>query len=254
MTPEKTNYITASPDGKRKLAQGPDLPSYRGLHIVNTRQFSLEAGTAPRDMLRRRVRVSEHYRIPWEPQNLCKRYEFYDQSRDSMFYLSWHNLWRASFPQTADDLHMLVPQDSHGAENETANETVMQESKHTTHFATWLKGTCAFRDMLSVEELRLARLLGIFGYIGQKELHEMDFYPRIQRDLDFAVETAKDDKTQIRMFSIKAGMANKYAWHYCYYMIVLKKFLRQTFPDITNMHWDIVTERTKCSFKFFTVV
>ena len=54
MTPEKTNYITAGPDGKRKLAQGPDLPSYRGLSIINTRQFSVEAGSAPRDMLRRR--------------------------------------------------------------------------------------------------------------------------------------------------------------------------------------------------------
>ena len=56
MTPEKTNYITAGPDGQRKLTQRPDLPSYRGLQIINTRQFSLEAGTAPRDMLRRRVR------------------------------------------------------------------------------------------------------------------------------------------------------------------------------------------------------
>lgn len=104
MTPEKTNYITAGPDGQRKLAQGPDLPSYRGLQIINTRQFSLEAGTAPRDMLRRRVRVSEHYRIPWDPRNLHKRYEFYDQSRDSMFYLSWLDLWRASFPKSEQEL------------------------------------------------------------------------------------------------------------------------------------------------------
>jgi hypothetical protein len=104
MTPEKTNYITAGPDGQRKLAQGPDLPSYRGLQIINTRQFSLEAGTAPRDMLRRRVRVSEHYRIPWDPRNLHRRYEFYDQSRDSMFYLSWHDLYKASFPKTKADL------------------------------------------------------------------------------------------------------------------------------------------------------
>lgn len=102
MTPEKTNYITAGPDGKKKLAQGPDLPSYRGLSIINTRQFSLEAGSAPRDMLRRRVRVSEHYRIPWDLRNMHKRYEFYDQSRDSMFYLSWLDLYQASFPRTAE--------------------------------------------------------------------------------------------------------------------------------------------------------
>jgi hypothetical protein len=30
-----------------------------------------------------------HYRIPWEVNNMRKRFEFYDQSRDSMFYLSF---------------------------------------------------------------------------------------------------------------------------------------------------------------------
>lgn len=98
MLPEKTNYITAGPDGKRKLAQGPDLPSYRGLSFVNSRKFSTEAGAAPRDMMRRRVRVAEHYRIPWEKENLTKRYEFYDQSRDTMFYLRWSDLATASQP------------------------------------------------------------------------------------------------------------------------------------------------------------
>lgn len=107
MTPERTNYITAGPDGKRKLAAGPDLPSYRGLSIINTRQFSLESGTAPRDMLRRRVRVSEHYRIPWELNNLRKRYEFYDQSRDSMFYLSWLDLFKAGLPPTTGDAQTI---------------------------------------------------------------------------------------------------------------------------------------------------
>jgi len=110
MTPERTNYITAGPDGKRKLAQGPDLPSYRGLSIINTRQFSLESGQAPRDMLRRRVRVSEHYRIAWEDSNLEKRYEFYDQSRDSMFYLSWLDLFRASLPEKLEEMQMFASQ------------------------------------------------------------------------------------------------------------------------------------------------
>jgi hypothetical protein len=133
MTPEKTNYITAGPDGKRKLAQGPDLPSYRGLSIINTRQFSLEAGTAPRDMLRRRVRVSEHYRIPWELKNLLKRYEFYDQSRDSMFYLSWHDLWKASFPPTFKDL--------------TAFFEVPGEGAQTTSFAKMGELVCPSRTL-----------------------------------------------------------------------------------------------------------
>ena len=101
MNPEKTNYITAGPDGKRKLAQGPDLPSYRGLSFINTRKFSTESGSAPRDMLRRRVRVSEHYRIPWATFNMKQKYEFYDQSRDTMFQHSWKSLQKASFPSDA---------------------------------------------------------------------------------------------------------------------------------------------------------
>ena len=98
MNPEKTMYATVGPDGKQKLAAGPELPSYRGLNFISTRKFSLDTGTAPRDLLRRRVRVAEHYRIAWEETNFSKRYEFYDQSRDSMVYLSWTNLWEASMP------------------------------------------------------------------------------------------------------------------------------------------------------------
>jgi hypothetical protein len=108
MTPERTNYITNGPDGKTKLAQGPDLPSYRGLQIINTRQFSLESGTAPRDMLRRRVRVCEHYWIPWENANVLKRFEFYDQSRDSMFYLSFKDLWNKAFPVDSESLKAML--------------------------------------------------------------------------------------------------------------------------------------------------
>ena len=33
MIPEKTNYITNGPDGLKRLAQGPDLPSYRDIYI-----------------------------------------------------------------------------------------------------------------------------------------------------------------------------------------------------------------------------
>ena len=66
MTPEKTNYVTNGPDGARRLAQGPELPSYRGLSIINTRKFSMEQGQAPRDLLRRRVRVAEHYHVPFD--------------------------------------------------------------------------------------------------------------------------------------------------------------------------------------------
>ena len=106
MNPEKTMYVTNGPDGAQRLAAGPDLPSYRGLSFINTRKFSLESGTAPRDVLRRRVRVSEHYRIPWDVKNMSKRYEFYDQSRDSMFYLSWYQLFQASLPPIDDPIDL----------------------------------------------------------------------------------------------------------------------------------------------------
>ena len=92
MLPELTNYMTNGEQGRARLASGPDLASYRGLKIINTRKFSMESGTAPRDLLRRRVRVAEYYRIPWDPKNVRRSYEFYDQSRDTMFRLSWREL------------------------------------------------------------------------------------------------------------------------------------------------------------------
>ena len=98
MNPEKTNYLTNGPDGKALLAQGPDLPSYRGVSIIQNRKFSLDQGTAPRDLLRRKVRVAEYYRIPYEnTEHFTDRtYELYDQSRDTMFRMSWWQIYEAS--------------------------------------------------------------------------------------------------------------------------------------------------------------
>ena len=64
MLPERTEYLTQGPDGQRRLAQGPDVKSYRGIRIINSRAFPIEEGSAPRDLLRRRVRVSEFYLLP----------------------------------------------------------------------------------------------------------------------------------------------------------------------------------------------
>ena len=94
MIPEKTEYITNGPNGAKRLAQGPDLPSYRGLNIINSRKFSMEAGTAPRDLLRRRVRVGQHYYIPWSQNNPFCEWEFYDQDKDSFFCLKWIDLFK----------------------------------------------------------------------------------------------------------------------------------------------------------------
>ena len=108
MLPEKTNYLTNGPDGIKRLAQGPDLPAYRGLSIINSRKFSMDTGTAPRDLLRRRVRVAEYYHIPHEWHD--KTFEFYDQSRDTMFRLTWDDLERmgdlGTLPSDAGDQQM----------------------------------------------------------------------------------------------------------------------------------------------------
>jgi len=84
MSPERTNYITNGPDGLKRLAQGPDLPSYRGLSIIHSQKFALEAGREPRNVLRRKVRVAEHYWLPHNEHRMGDySYEFYDQSSDS---------------------------------------------------------------------------------------------------------------------------------------------------------------------------
>jgi hypothetical protein len=84
MSPERTNYITNGPDGLRRLAQGPDLPSYRGLSIIHSQKFALEAGREPRNVLRRKVRVAEYYWLPHDEHRMGDySYEFYDQSSDS---------------------------------------------------------------------------------------------------------------------------------------------------------------------------
>lgn len=64
MLPEKTQYITQGIDGLTRLREGPNIPRYRGLNVIRSKAFSIENGSAPRDLLRRRVRVAEYYLIP----------------------------------------------------------------------------------------------------------------------------------------------------------------------------------------------
>ena len=87
MVPDRTNYITNGIDGVKRLRQGPDIGQYRGLSIVNSRAYSMETGAPPRDVLRRRVRVAEYYRIPPQPDTDWE-VELYDESRDTWFKLS----------------------------------------------------------------------------------------------------------------------------------------------------------------------
>lgn len=110
MNPEKTNYITQGVDGIKRLKQGPDLSTYRGLSIIHSRSFSMETGQAPRDVLRRRVRTAEYYRIPPSKKNLMREFELYNEERDTWFTLSFLDLLRYAIHENHDG-------DGHGRDN-----------------------------------------------------------------------------------------------------------------------------------------
>ena len=133
-------------------------------------------------MLRRRVRVSEHYRIPWDVRNLHKRYEFYDQARDFMFYLSWMDLYGASFPSGPENqfwdrfspverIEPLYENDfDHNGNNDVAACDAFFNAPggggaagvplDLINYAR--NGTLRAR-MFSVDEIRLGALLGIWS-------------------------------------------------------------------------------------------
>ena len=97
MSPERTDYITNGPDGLKRLAQGPDLPSYRGLSIIYSKKFNLEPGREPRNVLKRKVRVAEYYWLPYDArQQPHTLYEFYDQETDSFKSFSKQHFLKAS--------------------------------------------------------------------------------------------------------------------------------------------------------------
>ena len=105
MTPEKTSYVTNGIDGVKRLRQGPDIGSYRGLSIINTRQFSMETGALPRDILRRRVRVAEYYRIPPQAPGTDWTIELYDEGRDTFFTISRKELDKYARLDNYNDNH-----------------------------------------------------------------------------------------------------------------------------------------------------
>lgn len=92
MTPERTNYQTQGPEGVKRLKQGPEIDSYRGINIIHSRSFSMETGVPPRDVLRRRVRVAEYYRIPPSEHNASRTFEFYNEDRDTWFTMTFNDL------------------------------------------------------------------------------------------------------------------------------------------------------------------
>ena len=237
MNPEKTNYITAGPDGKQKLAQGPDLPSYRGLSIINTKQFSLEAGSAPRDMLRRRVRVCEHYRIPWELSNLRKRYEFYDQSRDSMFYVSWSDLWKASMPSANAEFPFTFQKMTNFPNNQTTGKLC----------------ECFYdKEVITTLDWQMGSILGIWDHLFFEANATLDDWvsPFLQ-DIQIAFSKTKDGKIEYGTFTLHLVDINKNKLNCETAILVVKLLLLDLFPQLphdTNSVESILKELNNDSY------
>ena len=97
MGQEKTSYLTQGPDGKKLLRDGPMLQKYRGLGIVKSKAFSMDEGLMPRDLMRRRVRVAEHYVVSKNAgSNLAQNWvQLYNESSDDFQQKSFQALWEA---------------------------------------------------------------------------------------------------------------------------------------------------------------
>jgi hypothetical protein len=116
MTEPRVNVMTQGPVGQERLASGMELPSYRGLKIINTRSFSMETGSAPRDPFVRRVRVGEYYTVhvdktvaaPEENQSVIT---MYDQNRDCDVPLTYSQLLKAS---ATSEQHLQYLRDADG--------------------------------------------------------------------------------------------------------------------------------------------
>ncbi len=117
MTQEKTQYFTQGEDGKKLLKQGPTLPAYRGLKIIKSKCFSLDNGSQPRDILRRRVRTAEFYVVPGLNRNGVT-VELYDEGSDNWARLVYHadlvENFLAEFPDMYDPRETI--QDEAGRE------------------------------------------------------------------------------------------------------------------------------------------
>jgi hypothetical protein len=101
MTEPRTNALTQGPVGQERLNAGMELPSYRGIQIINTRSFAMETGAAPRDPFVRRVRVGEYYTVHVNKDLLqgalnTPVISLYDQNRDCDVPLTLAALLRAA--------------------------------------------------------------------------------------------------------------------------------------------------------------
>ena len=135
MTPDKTNYVTQGPDGVKRLQAGPELNSYRGLKIIESRMFSMENGQPPRDLLRRRVRVAEYYRVPVHHDNWQREFEFFNEARDTWFSLSFWDLLAMAHYQRDNTAEDARP------EYQPANDNIIRDLvNHKSQIINALRG------------------------------------------------------------------------------------------------------------------
>lgn len=104
-------FRTQGPDGKKLLKQGPDMPSYRGLKVIKSKSFSLDEGSQPRDLLRRRVRTAEFYLVPNFSQ--INRVLLYDEASDNWAPLTQAEIGRKALrgranPGGDDDAQVTI--------------------------------------------------------------------------------------------------------------------------------------------------
>ena len=190
MLPEKTNYLTNGPDGLARLAAGPSLPSYRGLSIIHGRKFSLDTGTAPRDLLRRKVRVAEYHHIPWNEHRPGQQFEFYDQSRDTMFRVSWKDLLvHAGFDggafedevKNAGNIDMAKPHGRKRKFDETEREIketeLKEKKKELENDIKTLKEATTNKDKTAIDAAA-TRIEIITDEIKELE-EELEFVPKV---------------------------------------------------------------------------
>jgi hypothetical protein len=113
MTPDVTNYVANGPEGQKRLKAGPEMMAYRGIGIVHTRAFSMETGAPPRDILRRRVRVAEYYRILPHKDNYKRLFQLYNEERDTWSTFTFHDLLQKALCDKGDDAIMDTSQPGH---------------------------------------------------------------------------------------------------------------------------------------------
>jgi hypothetical protein len=118
MIPDRTNIVTQGPEGAKRLKAGPEMSSYRGIGIVHTRAFSMETGTPPRDILRRRVRVAEYYRILPHRDNYKKLFQLYNEERDTWSTFTFADLLQKA--HCANDHHVPMDPSHPGTDNDRA--------------------------------------------------------------------------------------------------------------------------------------